>query len=295
MNVKVDTLSRPLSRHKYLSVMFACLAIFILSGSVFIDHKVEEAASREIINAHDVIQTFRIEGINFLPETSLNPQEFRAKDTEPTIYKDSQGNLLFIYRYGSFVERRENFRELEQRNIFAFAFEGKSYFSKQYSVKNLELVYSITYLYNANPQAVKDKLKKVDQVIFTDLNAGKEVVFTGDSPSWDAKLSLRYYEHWWTDSDDKLQRDSHHTETTTITYKGQIPEHPVPMKYSISAGAHKSYGTQEITPEMLARTINLGVSGSNGLIPQLDGVYKIEITLDGKTEELELKAKSDGS
>ncbi|ODA42849.1 hypothetical protein [Desulfosporosinus sp. BG] len=295
MNVKADTLSRTVSPHRYLSVIFACLAIFILSGSVFIDHKVEGAANREIINAHDVIQTFRIEGINFLPETSLNPQEFRVKDTEPTIYKDLQGNLLFIYPYSSFVERRENFRWFEQGNIFAFTFEGRSYFSKQYSVKNLELVYSITYLYNANPQAVVDNFKKVNQVIFTDLNAGKEVVFMGDSPSWDVKLSLRYYEHWWTDSDDKLQCDSYNTETTTIIYKGKIPEHPVPMKYSVSAGTDKSYGTQEITPEMLARTINLGVSGSNGLIPQLDSVYKMEITLDGKTEELELKAKSDGS
>lgn len=74
-----------------------------ISETVFMGYKVEEVAGKEIINAQDVLKTFEIEGITFKPEISLNSKEYKVGDTEPTIYKDSQGNVLFIYTFGSFV------------------------------------------------------------------------------------------------------------------------------------------------------------------------------------------------
>ncbi|KUO76730.1 MAG: hypothetical protein APF81_11720 [Desulfosporosinus sp. BRH_c37] len=275
--------------------IFVFLVILILTGSIFMGYKVGEVAGKEIINTHDVLQTFEIEGITFKPETSIYPKEYMVEDTEPIIYKDSQGNLLFIYTYGSFVERRENFRENMMRDQFSFTLKDKTFFSKLYNVKNLELVYAIAYPSIENTQAVINKLRKVDQVIFTDLNAGEEIVFTGESPSWEAKVSLRYYEHWWTDSKNKLQYESYHTHAPTLTYKGQIPEQAIPMEYSFSTSTSESKGTQEVTPEMLTRVIQLGTGGGNGGRPRVDDTYKVKITLDGKTEEFELKAKSDGS
>lgn len=248
-----------------------------------------EIAVKELLNAHDVIQTFRIAGINFTPEALLYPKDYKVQDTEPTTYKDTQGNFLFIYNFDSFVERQKNFRENEQRDQFSFTLDEKTYFSKFYSVKNLELVLSIAYPDKENAQAVIDYLRKVDQVIFTNLNAGEEVVFTGESPSWESKVLVRYYEHWWTDRENKLQYECYSTDATAITYKSQIPVQAVPMEYSISNRTGESRGTEEITPEMLTRVINLG-EGS-GAIPREGDAYQVKITLDGKTEEFELKAK----
>ena len=261
-----------------------------ISGTVLMGYKVGEVAGKEIINVQDVLKTFEIEGIIFKPETSLNPKVYKVGDTEPTIYKDSQGNVLFIYTFGSFVERRGNFREFERSDRFSFTLKENTYSSKLYSVKNLKLVYATAYPSQENTQAVIDNLRKVDQVIFTDLNAGEEIVFTGGSPSWEAKVSLRYYEHWWTDSENKLQYESYHTDASTITYKGQIPEQTIPMEYSVRTRTGESKGTREITPEMLTRVINLGGGGGNGAIPREDDVYDVKITLDGKTEEFELKS-----
>ena len=180
--------------------IFIFLVILILTGSVLMGYRVGEAARKEIISEQDVLHTFNIEGINFKPETSFNSKDYKVGDTEPTIYKDSHGNVLFIYTFGSFVERQRNF---EQRDPFSLTLDEQTYLSKLYSVKNLQLVYATAYPTQENTQAVINNLRKVDQVIFTDLNAGEELVFTGGSSSWEAKVSLRYYEHWWTDSENK--------------------------------------------------------------------------------------------
>ena len=262
-----------------------------ISETVFLGDKVGEVAGKEIINAQDVLLTFEIEGITFKPETSLNSKEYKVGNTEPTIYKDSQGNVLFIYTFGSFVERQRNFPENEQRKLFSYTLDEKPYVSKPYSVKNLQLIYATAYPSQENNQAVSDNLRKVAQVIFTDLNAGEEIVFTGESPSWEAKVSLRYYQHWWTDSENKAQYESYHNEAPTINYKGQIPKQSVQMEYSFITRGSKTSGTLEITPEELTRVINLGSGGGNGAMPSEDDTYEVKITVDGMTEEFELKAK----
>ena len=163
----------------------------------------------------------------------------------------------------------------------------KTYLSKHYSVKNLQLVYSIPYPSKENTQATIDHLKKVDQIIFSDLNAGKEIVLTAESPSWEVKIPIRYYEHWWSDSERKLHYECYATDATTFTYKGPIPEHTIPMEYSISHRSGESNSVQEISPDMLTRVINLSVS--EGSVPREGDTYKVKITLDGKTDEFELK------
>jgi len=50
-------------------------------------------------------------------------------------------------------------------------------------------------------------------------------------------------------------------------------------------------GTLEIAPEELTRVINLGFGGGNGAMPSEDDTYEVKITMDGMTDEFELKAK----
>ena len=260
-----------------------------ISETVFTGDKVGEVAGKEIINAQDVLKTFEIEGITFKPEASLSSIEYKVGDTEPTIYKNSEGNVLFIYTFASFVERQRNFLEFEQRDLFSYTFDEKPYVSMPYNVKNLHLIYATAYPSQENTQAVSDNLRKVSEVIFSELNAGKEIIYTGESPSWDAQVSLKYYEHWWTDSDNKAQYESYHNEVPTINYKGQIPKQSVQLEYSFITRGGKMSGTLEITPQELARVINLGSGGSNGAMP--NDTYEVKITVDGTTEEFELKAK----
>jgi len=273
-----------------LVVLFTANPKNNMTETALMGYKVGEVATKEIINVQDVLKTFEIEGITFKPETSLNSKEHMVGDTEPTIYKDSQGNVLFIYTFGSFVERQKNYLQNEQRDLVSFTLDEKTYLSTPHSAKNLQLVYATAYPSQENTQAFNDNLRKVNKVIFTDLNAGKEIVFTGESPNWEAEVSLKYYEHWWTDSDNKAQYESYHNEVPTIKYIGQIPEQSAQMEYSFITRGGKMSGTREITPEELTKVINLGSGGGNGAMPSEDDTYKVKITVDSTTEELELKA-----
>lgn len=269
---------------------FVFLAILILTGSVFMGYKAGEIAHKEIINAQDVIQTFKNKGITFKSETSLYPKEYKVEDTEPSIYKDSQGNLLYIYTFGSFVERERNFIDYQSENPSLITLDEKIYISKHYKAKNLQLVYTIAYPSKEKSQAIIDYLKRVDQIIFSDLNDGEELVLSAESPSWEVKNSIRYYQHWWTNSENRLHYESYATDAITLTYKGQIPvQKTIPIEYSVSHRSGGSTSSDKITPEMLTRVIDLGVD--NCAIPREGDKYEVKITLDGKTEEVELKVK----
>lgn len=271
------------------NTIFVFLVILILTGSLFMGYKVGEVAGQEIINAHDVIQTLKTKGIPFKSETSLYPNEYKVNDSEPAIYKDAQGNLLLIYSFGSFVERQRNFSEYQSVAKMSFTLGEKTYLSKHYRAKNLQLVYAIPYPSKENTQATIDHLKRFDQIIFSDLNAGKEIVLTAESPNWKVKIPIRYYEHWWRDSESKLYYECYATDATTFTYKGQIPEQTIPIEYSISHRSGESNSSDEISPEMLKSVINLGVD--EGPVPREGDTYKVKITLDGKTDEFVLKVK----
>ncbi|MCO1603291.1 hypothetical protein [Desulfosporosinus nitroreducens] len=276
-------------RFKYTSAFFVFLVTLVLTSSVFVSYKAREAAGKEILNAHDVIRTLRMHGIVLKPESSLNPEDYKIEDTEPTIYMDSRGNQLLIYTLRSFVERQQKFNEFELLDKLSLALQDKTYYSKLYKVKNLQLIYIIAYPFKEKHQVVNDYMMKISKVIFKDLNDGKEIVFTGESASWEAKVTVKYYEHWWTDdSENKVHHESYHTKNPTITYKGQIPEHPVSLEYSFSTRGNKLSGTRdEITPEELIKGPHLGSGGGNGYIPLENDVYEVKVTLDGKTEEFD--------
>jgi len=276
------------TRLKYTSAFFVFLVILILTSSVFITYKAREVAGKEILNAHDVIRTLKMNGIALKPDSSLNPEDYRIADCEPSIYKDSHGNELLIYTLRSFVERQQN--EFELFDKLSIALQSKPYIPKLYSVKNLQLIYLIPYPFKEKDQVVYDYIAKISRVIFKDLNDGKEIVFTGESTSWKAKITVKYYEHRWTDdSENKVHHESYHTKTPSITYKGQIPEHPVPLEFSFSNNGNQFGGTRdEITPEELTRGPHLGAGGGTFYIPSEDSIYKAKITLDGKTEEFDI-------
>lgn len=261
------------------------------SETAFMGDKVGEVAGKEIIDAQDVLAIFEVAGITFRPETSLNSKEYMVKDAEPTIYKDSEGSLLFIYTFGSFVERQRNFTYYKQSDKSSFTLNGKTYLSKPHSAKNLQLIYATAYPLQKNVQAGSDNLRKIDQIIFADLNGGEEIIFTGGSPSWEAKVSLKYYEHWWTDSVNTSHYESYHDEAPTINYKGQIPEQMVSMDYLLNNTHSSKSGSRVITPEELKRVISLGHGGGNGSMPRKDDTYEMKITVDGTMEEFVLKAK----
>lgn len=279
---------------KHITSIAMTLVILILASSVFITYKAGEAAGKNILNVHDVVQTFKLRGIIFKSEPLPNSIDSKVEGAEPAIYRDSYGNLLLIYTFNSFKEREEKFDKFEQHKRFSFTLNEINYFPRFFDVKNLQLVYLTAQPSQDNYQAVFRNLQKIDQVIFTNLNAGKEIVFTGQSLSWDGKVSLKYYEHWWTDSENKLlYHESYHTDTRTIRYKGEIPKQPVSMEYSFSrTRGGKMHGTEEVTPEQLKRIIRLGGGGGNGLFPGENDAYKVKITLDGKTEEFELKSET---
>ena len=95
-----------------LVVLFTANPKNNMTETVLMGYKVGEVAVKEIINVQDVLKTFEIKGITFKPEALLSPKEYKVGDTEPTIYKDSQGNVLFIYTFGLLCREAEKFSRL---------------------------------------------------------------------------------------------------------------------------------------------------------------------------------------
>lgn len=289
---QADTFKRSFSRLKSTAFLSAIFLVILLTASVFVSYNAGEAAGEVILAERDVIRTLRSEGITFNPENSLNPDEYKVGDTKPAIYINEYGNLLFIYTFDSFLERREHYRASELLDMFSFTLDENNYYSNFYNVKNLLLVFAFAHNERTDFKALDEYNRKVSDIIFSDLNQGEQLVFTGEGVNWEGKVVVQYYEHWWEDQNNhnKVHYDSYHTEAPSLTYKGQIPEETIPFEVSFRTNSGSRGRTGEITPEELKEPITLGRGGGNGAFPRADDVYEVTVTWGGKKETFQLKA-----
>ena len=63
----------------------------------------------------------------------------------------------------------------------------------------------------------------IDNIIFKNINGGKEITYKGESASWEGSVTLKYYEHWWKDEKGVLQYEDYSNEIPTIKYKLSNP------------------------------------------------------------------------
>lgn len=311
---EANTLKRSFKRLKSWALAGLVLIILAGIGIGIAGYKAGSAAPKDILSVNDVTRTLKKTGLALTPDSALNPEDYKMGDQVPSIYKLNAGENLFIYCFTSIGERNTEFREWEEKNrpinggMVQNMFTAQGKFSRQYAAKNTLIVCTLSKFPDTEAefeQKVSPLLTTLSKAIFYNLNDGQKIVFQGESNHWKGKVTLNYYQHFWSDEQGVLRYDSWNHELPTLEFKGddRTITGNFSCEFKSSAGSSLRTDVSGFHPDQFsnenglnsyggASAGSLGFGGNNGAIPQKDEVYTVTVKWNNQQETFGLKAVS---
>lgn len=252
----------------------------------------------EPISVKDVKTALIAAGLQFTETSEFTPDDYIVNDLRPTIYSIKPGqHVLMLYEFGSIALRNEAGWTAGSGNIISNQFPLKDkWLAQAYTAKNVLIINMLNYekLVTAEgiPQVSADIQKAsvaLNQAVLA-LNEGQTLVFADKSNNWDARLTVKYYQHWYEDSTDTSHIEQVSKGDWRVKYLGDEPESikSISYEYTTFSGSGSGNGDslQKIGQDYYLR---LGSSGNIG-IPGEDSVYTLSIKWNDQQESLDLKA-----
>ncbi len=291
-------------------IISLCLVIFTviigLQGTAAYE---DQKKADMILRTTDVVETFYQEGIKMNLSQELSPVDFVINEKMPVIYEfPGSGEKLFIYEYPTIEKRNEalagiyNEGSLERIKGFSKFQEEKECLLNSIRAKNILLIYVIEYdskvVSEIKDVASLDKftrtfapnLENVDRISFTNLNDGMTVKHQGSGQSWEGKVVLKYYQHFWKDEDGKNQYESWGNQDFYLKYLGNDSDKLQEIICNYDGPAGSGQGVFEYAGLALDKDgyLNLGSSGGNGAI-NVNGEYNMTIRWGTEWETFQLE------
>ena len=144
----------------------------------------------------------------------------------------------------------------------------------------------------------------LSKAIFYNLNGGQQVVYQGESDTWQGKVILNYYNNFWTDEKGVLHSDSWNHEQHVLKFKGDSGK----IKGNFSCDFKSAAGETKLTNDSGfdpptgpfagsdspgnygAVTPGFGGIGGSGAMPLKDEVITVTVKWNNQQENLDLKA-----
>jgi hypothetical protein len=281
-----DTFKKWMNRLKIWVIMTVAAVVFFVTAIGTIGYKIGEKPKNDLLSLKTIIKVFEKQGISLKEDNSKSPDDYALNGLKPDIFSlGEKKDTLLIYTFKSFVEREDIVRKTNKFN------NSFSYSEYSFKAKNTFLVYiaSQTPTTAEEMNSIGETITSISDIVFKDLNDGKEIVYKGQSTSWEGTFTLKYYEHWWQDEKGTLHYDSYHNDYPAIKYRMSDIEAvgPIEFEYKTTHGGGSSSGS------VLKKDggANLGGGGGNGALPREEDDVNFTIKWSGKEENIVLKAK----
>lgn len=275
-----------MKRLKVLGSITIIAAIFITIAIGALGYKMGKVSKKDMLTLKTIVKAFDKHGLQLKEDNSKSSEDFRLNGIKPVIFSiGDKKDTLLVYTFKSFVEREEIVRGA---NKFNNSFSLLEY---TYNEKNAFIVYrsSQTASTEEDMKSIGETKVLISSMVFKYLNDGKEVIYKGESTSWEGTFTLKYYEHWWQDDKGTFKYESYHEKYPVIKYKMTNKETvgPVNFEYEANASGGSASGL-ELNKEGY---INIGRSEGNGSIPSGRDDINFTIKWGGKEENIVLKAE----
>ncbi|MBK5243337.1 MAG: hypothetical protein JJD95_19350 [Clostridium sp.] len=260
-----------------LVVIVAVVAIGVIA------YKTGEKPKNDILTLKTIVKTFENQGVVLKEDGSKSPDEYEINGVNPVIFNigEKKGTLL-VYTFKSFVEREDIVNEgNKQFDFMAYPFNSKNAYLVYIASQNPET--------EAGMKSIHETYVSISDIVFKQLNDGKEIIYSGESTNWEGTFNLKYYEHWWEDETGKLRYESYHDSSPLIKYK--MPDitsvGTVNFEYETTAGGGSITGVKPNKEGYL----EVGRSGGSGAIPSENEEVTFKVNWNGKEETIILKVK----
>lgn len=283
---KADTFKKWIKRLKVWGAAVATTLLVIAIAIGIIGYKIGEKPKNDLLSFKTIVKTLEKQGVSLKEDSSNASDEYALNGVKPAVFSiGEKKDKLLIYTFKSFVERDDI---LKEANKFNNSFSLSEY---SFKAKNAYLVYiaSQSPTTEEEMKSIGETVTLLSSVVFKDLNDGKEIVYKGQSTSWEGTFTLKYYEHWWQDEAGVLHQESYYNEYPEIKYKMSDIETvgSINFDYKTTGGRGSSTGAT-LNKDGIAK---LGSSGGSGLIPRGEDNISFTIRWNGKEESMALKAK----
>ena len=188
---------KPLKK-RGLAALIVIILVVIAIG--IIKYKAVEGSKNDLLTLKTIVRTFNIQGLHLKENKLKSPEEFNFNGIKPSIFNIGESkDILLVYIFKSFTQRDKMLMETDKfHNIFSLE-------EVPYNAKNALIVYMPFELPKTEDDYksfVKTK-NLISSTIFKNLNGGKEIVYKGESASWQGTFTLKYYQHWIEDENIK--------------------------------------------------------------------------------------------
>ncbi|WP_099192855.1 hypothetical protein [Tepidibacter mesophilus] len=264
--------------------LFTVLTILCIGCSKINTHQdlcIKEIKEKEVTN------TLRKQGLKLKSSNIQLKEQYKLNGVNPSIYELERNNgYLFIYVFKTLADRKDVQEEYKQ--IFKdFNVEDTPFFSLKYPAKNTLILYI--------PKSQKDfaylKLsQKISEIVFEKLNPTKEIIFKGESSTWEAEYKSKYYDYCMMDENEIPHMDSYSKNVGIVRYKGKDIKNIHNIKYEYKTTRRKGSGTGIELNEN--GTAYFGGNESNGSSLPEPRIVTLTIEWNEKKETIELKKEN---
>ena len=268
----------------HIFVLLACSGCALQEAPAYEDELLQDD---NLLALTEVVEALQAEGLTLTSSRARAPGNLALTEIKPFTYSiDDQPFNLFIYVYQSAHDRRD-----------AHYGWGDSMFSESeryydFHAKNIVLLFGpvkIEQMSEEELSAGGKIIRTIRKVIFEQLNQGERIVFTGESPSWTARIFVDQYRHRF-EEDGRTYTKSSKKMINEIRYTGDDMEEIDRVKYSYSLGwGGTSSSSGEATLDQYGYLIFPGSGGRGGGYIEESTPFFITLSWDDKEETLELK------
>lgn len=282
---EAKTFKRWMKKLKVWGFGISILALIAFITIGILGYKIGEDAKKDVLTLNTIVKVFEKEGLKLKADKSKSPDEYDLGGIKPSIFtvEDSKDKLL-IYVFDSF---REKEKILETTDRFKDPFNREEF---SYKAKNSLIVFIPDESSKTEEgfKVIGEKLEVISNATFKYLNNGKEIIYKGESESWEGTFTMKYYEHWFED-EESTQYDNYSTNYPVIKYKGSDLENvgPIDLEYKTTFSGGQSIGN---TPDKDG-FVKAGSSSGNGAMHDKNSDITFIIKWDGKEESIILKAQ----
>jgi hypothetical protein len=265
--------------------IITCVLIFVavIATGAF-GYKIGEKSKNNLLTLKKVVKTVNAEGLALREDKSKSPDDYALDGVKPAIYRITESeDTLLIYIFKSFGEKKEILSKNDKFDK-PFTFEEVPYHAKN----------TLIVFIPAKTPETKEELNKIahttsliSNIVFEDLNEGKERIYRGESESWAGTLTLKYYQHWF-EEDGFLHHDSYYEKSPALQYKKSDIANVGPLTFEYETGS--SGGSSEGYTLNDEGYVKLGSGAGNGAILSEDAEVKFTVKWGEQEEHFILKA-----
>lgn len=253
-----------------------------------------ESADKTFLKLEDVLQAFKESQIR-LEKTNISAEKYELAGKTPSIYeiKGSKGSYVMVYVFSNHDDREKAYHDLncdfeKETKFFKDLLSEEYPLLQKYNAKNTLIIYIPKVVDHISIN--EEESKTIENTVFYKVNEGKELIFYGESKNWEARIVVKYYEHWWKEDNGKIQYDSYSERSSHLKYKGTETIKDVKFSYELHGPNGVNSGSRSGIEIRKDREINLFKTRSNGSSSRPDNVYELNIKWIGKEETINLKA-----